>query len=187
MPTQNILPTHQQMFLSNFLAYLKKLEYDAAITDTELGDDKCYSTLYVVLDISSDQMPGESMLRLETAFLPTAEDDNGSHAILQMIVPILIVSEGVNIAELHKLLIKLNTFLPMGSFGYWEDQHMVYHKQNNMVANNNYEVLFSSFEEQINTIRYVLTSFVPSIASVALDGDTAQKALDKNPFAQIYS
>lgn len=168
------------------MTYLKQFEYDAEMMETEVGDGKSYSTLYTVLDISSDQLPGESMLRLETAFLPIAEDDKGSHSILQMMVPILVADENVDKTELFGLIVKLNTFLPMGSFGYWEEQNMVYHKQNNMVANKSAEEVFASFEEQIAMIQYVLTSFVPSLAAVAVDGKGMKESLEANPFAQVF-
>lgn len=186
MPTQNITPAHQQAFLKNLEAYLQEFEYEAAIIETEVGDGKSYSTMYVVLDISSEQLPGDNQLRLEAAFLPQLEGDMGGYSILQAMVPILVADEKVNKAELFALIVKLNTFLPMGSFGYWEEQNMVYHKQNNMVANESNDDVYGTIEEQLGMIQYVLTSFVPSLAAVAVDLTSMNDALKNNPFAQVY-
>lgn len=186
MPLNNITPAYQQEFLNSLLTFLTELEYEAAIAETEVGDNKCYSTLFTVLNISSDQLPGDSMLRVESAFLPIAEGDKGTHSNLQMMTPILLADQNVDLNELFALLVKLNTFLPIGSFGYWAEQNMVYHKQNNMVANKGKAEVFAGLEEQLALIQYVLTSFVPSLAAVSINGTSAQDALANNPFAQVY-
>jgi len=165
---------------------LKEFEYEAAIVETEVGDNKSYSTLYVVVDISSDQLPGESQLRMEIAFLPQAEENQSDHAILQAMVPILLADENVNKGELFGLIVKLNTYLPMGSFGYWEEQNMVYHKQNNMVPSKENIEVFAAVEKQLAMIQYLLTSFVPSLAAVAVDNDSMDNALKSNPFAKAF-
>ncbi len=187
MPAENITPKHQQEFLTNLVTYLQEFEYDASLIESEVGDGKTYTTMYVVVDISSEQLPGENQLRVETAFLPQAEDDKGTHSILQTMVPVLVADQAVDKNELFGLIIKLNTFMPMGAFGYWEEQNMVYHKQNNMVANKSNDGDYASFEEQLAMIQYVLTSFVPSLAAAALDGKTVKEALESNPFAQVFT
>jgi hypothetical protein len=186
MPTKSITPAHQQDFLKNLEAYLQEYEYEASIVETEVGDNKSYSTLYAVLDISSDQLPGENQLRMEIAFLPQAEENQSDHSILQAMVPILLADENVNKGELFGLIVKLNTFLPMGSFGYWQEQNMVYHKQNNMVANKDSMEVYATIEEQLAMIQYLLTSFVPSLAAVAVDNDSIDNALKGNPFAKAF-
>lgn len=183
----NITPKHQQKFLKSLLTYLQGFQYQAALNEVAAGPDATYDLLYIVLDIASDQLPGENYLQLEVAFLPQIEDDMEGQSILQMMVPILVADENVDKANLFSLLIKLNTFLPLGSFGYWEEQNMVYHKQNNIVSKNTPAEEYTRFEEQIAMIQYLLTSFVPSLAAVAIDGIDMKQALNDNPFAKAYS
>ncbi len=182
----NITPKHQQQFLQDFLAYLKELQYSTALIETPAGEDHNYSTLNIVLDISSEMLQGENFLQMEAAFLPQVEDDLDGQSILQMMVPILVADENVDKKELFALIIKLNTFMPMGSFGYWEEQNMIYHKQNNIIGKKTDAEHYATYEEQVGMIQYVLTSFVPSIAAVAIDGANMQKALEDNPFARVF-
>lgn len=183
----NITPKHQLQFLQNLTTYLQEFEYNVALVESDAGEDVVYTSLNVILDISSEMLQGENMLRLEAAFLPQVEEDMEGKSILQMMTPILVADEKVNQAELFALLIKLNTFLPIGSFGYWEEQNMVYHKQNNIIAKSVAPEALADFEEQLAMIQYLLTSFVPSLAAVALDGQTVKQALQNNPFAQAYT
>lgn len=186
MPTHNITPAYQLELLTRFTNFLKGLDYDAELLETEIGDSRSYSTQYVVLNISSNLLPGENYLRVESAFLPQADKDSGNHSILQTMVPIVMVDEKADLHEVYTLVVKLNTFLPLGSFGYWEEQNMVYYKQNNTIANKNNEHVYACLEEQLVMIQHLLTNFVPSIAAVAIDGSPAKTALEQNPFAQAF-
>lgn len=186
MSIQNITPKYQLNILEAFKEYLRQLQYDAELTETAIGDGRVYSTLYVLLNISSDQLPGENYLRLETAFLPKAEKESSEQSVLQTLVPIVMAQEQVDLNEIFGLIIKLNTFLPIGSFGYWEEQNMIYYKQNNIISDKGSEHLHGTFEEQLAMMQHLLTNFVPSIAAVAIDGIPTQVALQQNPFAQAF-
>ncbi|CAN5152000.1 hypothetical protein BH09BAC1_BH09BAC1_21990 [soil metagenome] len=185
---KNITPKHQQEFMTGFQTYLNELAYIASLSDVDAGDGHTYTNLNVIVDITSEQLPDEdNQIQMETAFLPQLEDDMDGSSILQMMTPILVADEKVDKGELFSLIIKLNTFMPMGAFGYWEEQNLVYHKQNNIVGKTLSEEVFASLEEQIGTIQYVLMSFVPSLAAVAIDGAKMKEALENNPFAKVFS
>ena len=111
-------------------------------------------------DISDD-------LILELLYIPGLEKELEANKLLQFftVLPCDVAVEKQ--VELQQLLIGLNVNLPVPSFGFREDDNLVYHKYVDFVPNQSDRYPVSAIVETIWLIAYIIDLFYEQIATVA--------------------
>lgn len=122
----------------NRLLHLLEADYQAAGFQTgwtEPTTEDPFRSLITLFDNIGDE---QREIQLELCFLPHMEEAEAAGiCILQSFVTLTEAVSPENNTELLRLAAKLNTTLPLGAFGLFEDTGVVYFKHNSLLLLNN--------------------------------------------------
>lgn len=158
-------------------AQYDELEIPSAIVE---ASEEGPATLVIVFDdIGQEQRD----IHMELSFLPgLAEADEAGLYFLQTFVTIAEEVPAAHYRELLSLAAKLNTTLPLGAFGLFEETGVAYFKYNCMLQASNGEAAnVKAIDVQSGLILHLHQLYYDGLLEVALDGSSAASALDKLP------
>jgi hypothetical protein len=147
------------------------------------GDETPFDTLGVLVEAAGEKQ----VWRVELAYLPGLEAELGDVSLMQCFV---VVADNVlpdYWDELRRLVVSVNTQLPVGAFGLLEAQQLVYFKQNALLPDNADAIAFRIVHELALLIGYLLTIFSTAFVAVAQGQLSARAAMADPKFASFYS
>ncbi|MBD2868160.1 type III secretion system chaperone family protein [Paenibacillus arenilitoris] len=162
------------------LLRLLESEYLAAgfpVGRTGEADDPRYRPLVVPFDGIGEE---ERLLRLELCFLPHMEEAEA--AGIAMLQSFATIAEGVppgRFGDLLRLAARLNTILPLGAFGLFEDTGVVYYKHNALLLlDNGSAANVKAIDAQNGLILHLHQLYMEAFIGVAEGRLSAGEALD---------
>ncbi|MDQ0113430.1 hypothetical protein [Paenibacillus harenae] len=122
-------------------------------------------------------------IHMELSFLPgLADADEAGLYFLQTFVTLAEEVPAAHYRELLSLAAKLNTTLPLGAFGLFEDTGVAYFKHNCMLqASNGDSANVKSIDIQSGLILHLHQLYFDGLLEVAIEGAPAASVLDKLP------
>ncbi|WP_419875785.1 hypothetical protein [Candidatus Pristimantibacillus sp. PTI5] len=123
------------------------------------------------------------VMQLELGFLPNMEDAEAAGiCILQAFVTIAEGVSPVYCGELLRLAAKLNTMLPLGAFGFFEDTGVVYFKHNSLLLlGNEAAANIKAIDTQNGLILHLHQLYMEAFLKVAAGQATADEILEMLP------
>jgi hypothetical protein len=167
----------------NRLLHLLETDYKAEGFQTgwaEPTDEDPFRSLIVLFDgIGED----ERDIQLELCFLPNMEDAEAAGiCILQAFATIAEDVSPLYHGELLRLTAKLNTTLPLGAFGLFEDTGVVYYKHNSLLLLANEDMAnVKTIDTQNGLILHFLHLYLEAFMKVAAGEASADGMLETLP------
>ena len=88
---------------------------------------------------------------------------------------------------LYEVITRINTKLPLGAFGFYDDLNLLYFKHNLMVANENTRGGNIVVSESLGMLVYLVSTYTASITDVAIGAKTAVSAIGDLQAAGLFS
>lgn len=169
------------MNTKNDLLVQLKAQYDEAgliSAIVEANEESPAPSLVILFDEVGDN--GHT-IHVELSFLPNLADaDAAGVFFLQSFVAIAEQVPTGHYPELLKLTAKLNTTLPLGAFGLFEETGVAYFKQNCLIhAENGDAANAKAIDIQTGLILYLHQLYLDGILEVAAGGTPAADVIDK--------
>jgi len=123
---------------------------------------------------------------IELGNLPVKDEGFEGFSLLQFYIPIVGDLEAANYLPICDLIVKLNTKLTIGCFGYLPSHNLVFLKYNLIISNENYEQNFKIIEKSLSILFFMLINFQKPLVDVAQGNCSVEKAMEEMPLSYIY-
>lgn len=176
--TENIKKELQALF-----ELLKIKHWDVVYENA--SEPRPYDCLLVKM--YSDAEDKNIFWQAELSFLPGLEADLGNFNLMQCFVPMVVQVPAEYNDAMNRMVVRINTKLPLLGFGFLESHAIVYFKHNFLLPKGEPGVGASIVQETLSMVNYLLHTFQDSFADVALGNKTADEALNTMPFNQVFA
>ncbi|OPX87812.1 MAG: hypothetical protein A4E53_02347 [Pelotomaculum sp. PtaB.Bin104] len=125
----------------------------------------------------------ESSVTMDLCFLPHLEEAASEGVyLLQTFVTITEKIFPIAAGEMLKIVAKINTQLPLGAYGFFEDTGLVYFKYNIIInESTGDDAAIKTIDQQSGLILHQIFLFIDAILDVAEGIKTAEEALQSAP------
>jgi hypothetical protein len=107
-------------------------------------------------------------------------------SLLQFYIPIVGELEAVNYLPICDLIVKLNTKLTIGSFGFLHTHNLVFFKHNLIISNENFEENCGIIDKTLSILFFILINFQKPLSNVAQGHSSVDNAMEEMPLSYIY-
>jgi hypothetical protein len=123
---------------------------------------------------------------IELSDLPVKEEGFEGFSLLQFYIPIVGELEAVNYLPICDLIVKLNTKLTIGSFGFLHTHNLVFFKHNLIISNENFEENCGIIDKTLSILFFILINFQKPLSNVAQGNSSVDNAMEEMPLGYIY-
>jgi len=123
---------------------------------------------------------------IELGNLPVKEEGFEGFSLLQFYIPIVGGLEAATYLPICDLMIKLNTKLTIGSFGYLHTHNLVFLKHNLIISNENFEKNCEIIDKSLSILFFMLINFQKPLVDVAQGNCSIENAMEEMPLSYIY-
>ena len=142
-----------------------------------------YDVVLVVLETLEEESFG---WQLELSLLPIAEEDMEETALLQCFVPLSVKVSPEAEQALMRIIVMLNSRLPVGGFGYLESDKMIFFRNVLMLMKHDLSASAALVNESIFMVGYLLNTFAETVASVASGQASVEEAVSRSQFGNLF-
>lgn len=123
---------------------------------------------------------------IELGNLPVKEEGFEGFSLLQFYIPIVGQLAATNYLTICDLMVKLNTKLTIGCYGYLASHNLVFLKHNLILSNENLANNCEIINKSLSILFFMLVNFQKPLVDVAQGNCSVEKAMDAMPLSYIY-